>query len=209
MLKPLLLIGFLVLLPVVLLAQGSDPFIGVTGDGLRPMSLATQLNTVQPTSAACEDNGGDCNFIFINDTGEIITDFEFDTSAFSLSDPSAYNYSCSSGYFLDCTATLNSLGDGMYDLDYSFYGVDPYDGHGYSSTNESGLPEGIAPGDTFYISLDGWSGVFQDLTLTNSFSVPEASSILILLTELLLLAGLARLLGLRWHRSSRTSVQPE
>jgi len=207
--KPLLLVGFLGVLPIILSAQVNDPHIGLTEDGLRPLSLATQLDAVQPTSAACVDNDGNCSFVFLNDTGDLITDFEFDTSPFSFDNPNVpndgpgdYSYTCSSGYFLDCTATLNSLGDGMYDLDFSFYGVDPYDGNGYSSENPSGLPEGISPGDTFYISLDGWNGDFQGVTLTNSYSVPEPSVALIFLTELLLVAGVLALCRrkLNWKR---------
>jgi hypothetical protein len=203
--RVLVFAGSLLVLPIVGFAQGNDPHIGVTEDGLGPLPVSQDLNLVQPDSTPCINGDGDCSFIFRNDTDSIIDGFTFDTS-FSFTPPEGTTYTCSSGYFLHCSADLTS-NNGVYDLDYSFYGVDPYDGNGYANGNPNGPPEGIAPGDVFYISLDGWNGNFQNVMLTNTFSVPEASSVLIFLTELLLLLGLASLLGLRWNRSWRATVQ--
>lgn len=211
--KALLVFGFLAMLPVIAFAQGNDPHVGVQQDGAGPLPVSQDLNDVQPDSRACTLGDGTCSFIFYNDTPGIIDAFTFDTSfsAASFTPPADETYTCDGleyGYFESCTASL-TLNDGVYNLDYSFFGVEPSNGDGYSDQNPTGAPEGIAPGDVFFIQLDGWSGGFQDLALTNTLSVPEASSVLILLTELLLLAGLAKLLGLRWNRSWRGTVQSE
>lgn len=214
MLKTFLVVGFLAALPVIGLAQDSnDPHIGVTEDGLGPLPVSEDLGVVQPDSTACIDNGGDCSFIFYNNTPGIIDAFTFDTSftpTANFSPPTSaeapLDYTCVNpngyGYFLSCSATLTEV-NGVDYLDYSFYGVDPTSlGNPYANGNPTGNPEGIAPGDVFYVTLDGWTNGFQNLTLTNTFSVPEASSVLILLTELLLFAGVVALFGrrLRWTR---------
>jgi hypothetical protein len=214
MFKTLLVAGVLAALPVIGFAQDSnDPHIGVTEDGASPLPVSQDLGDVQPDTRACTLGGGDCSFIFYNDTSGIIDAFTFDTSFVptgSFSPPTSAEdpteYTCSNpngyGYFLSCSATLTEV-NGVDYLDYSFYGVDPTSlGNPYANGNPTGNPEGIAPGDVFYVTLDGWTNGFQNLTLTNTFSVPEASSVLILLTELLLLAGVVALFGrrLRWTR---------
>jgi len=207
--KTLLFVGALLAISVVGLAQTNDPQIHITEDGLGPLPVTQDLGDVQPDQTACENNNGTCSLIFINNTNQIIDGFTFEstfaqTPSFSppTSQQDPQDYQCGSGYFLTCSATL-TLTNGVYTLDFTFSGVDPQsDGNPYENGNPNGLPEGILPGDTFYITLVGWNDGFQNVSLTNSFAVPEASSALVLLTELSLLVGVVAIFRrrLNWKR---------
>jgi hypothetical protein len=166
---------FAAILPVAALAQGNDPKILIGGDGLGPPPIST-IGHVQP---GCNngfgipgtDQGGDptCTYFFTNNTGNILDGFTFDTT-FSFTPPEGESYACDgSSLGFSCSATL-TMTNGVYNLDYVFSG--------------GSVPTG--PDPTFWIELDNWSGNFATVTLTNSYAVPEASALLILLTELLL-----------------------
>lgn len=207
MLKTFLVMAAMVAIPVMGFGQTNDPHIGVTPDGVGPLPVTEDLNVVQPDLPNCDTDTG-CSLIFVNNTNDIVDALTFDTS-FSFTPPEGTTYTCSSPYFITCTAILSD-NNGVYDLDYSFYGVDPLSmGDPTTSENPNGNPEGILPGDTFYITLAGWTGNFETVTLTNTYSLPEASTVLIFLAELLFFLVLARLYRLRWNRSWRAIVNSD
>jgi hypothetical protein len=133
----------------------------------------------------------------------------------------------SNDYFLHCSVTYN---DTTGVLAYSYFGVNPPEtglaGIADSVANEVGEQEGI-PACTLGLwvcqNLEGGRGIFtigltgwtKDLSagdpttiysglpkFTSAFNVPEPSAALILLTELLLLAGVLTAFGrrLNWKR---------
>ena len=210
------LFAFLIVLPAVTLAQSvpHDPQILIDTGG-DPMNISTSINQVQP-STDCPIVGDQiqCAYDFINDTS-LLTSFTFETiinkglSAETVSS----SFSClePSGYFLNCSVTYNS---DTGDLKYFFSGVLPADGDETPGTGfdpEIGEHEGIPTGGVFHITLIGWTTnagdgtLYSGLpTLSNSFTtVPEPSSVLSILTELGLLAGVVIFSRNRWNLKRR------
>ena len=221
--KTILLFSLLVAVPLIGLAQeDNDPRILLAGgdDGPQPVQ---NIGNVQP---ACTDGGisgstylfglvplPTCTYNFQNTSGSILTSFTFETQVnANLPFPNLL-FNCDQqglGYFLNCNVMYNSSSG---DLKYVFSGVNPSDGDetpGPGFDNQYNEQEGIPPTGLFHITLVNWSPAFDGVlwgnqlpTLTNSFTtVPEASSIVILLTELLLLAAFLTLFRrkLNWKR---------
>jgi hypothetical protein len=208
----LVLCSFLIALPFVALSQSPPPdpeiLIDTGGD---PLPITTSIGQVQPNGS------GLVTYDFVNDTG-LLTSFAFDTMVNKGLDPwlaTHVFFSCAepSGYFLNCAVNYNPL---TGDLQYVFSGVLPSDGDETPGPNfdphgEVGQHEGIPTGGVFHISLIGWiDGGYGGLlykgrpTFTDSFTtVPETSSVLILLTESLLLAAIMFPLRRRWNWKRR------
>jgi hypothetical protein len=206
MLKTFLLVGALVVLPIVALAQGNDPKILLDQDSLGPPSV-TNINNISPS---CTDGGisgsGTCTYDFINNIGNVIDGFTFD-AIFDFN-PDTLDFSgCDGSYFsMVCSETTTQLTSSTYQVQFVFT-----EQAGVEGAQEPGvLPIGDGFDPTFHIVLVGWSQYANDIpSFTSSYSVPEPSAVLIFLTELLLLIGLAKLSGLRWNRSWRGTVQSE
>jgi hypothetical protein len=199
--KTFVLAGFLAVLPVIALGQDGDPRILTTPDAITMLQPVTNLNNVQP----CGAESSYCLFDFENTTGEIIDSLTFDVTFtkgipdtnpqdYSVDDPNNPASANCGGYFLTCGATI----DGNT-VAFTFSGVNPADGDetpGQPNYDpEIGEQEGIPPQGVFFIILEGWTSLGSDnfydgVKFSNSFTtVPEASSAVILLTELLLLGG--------------------
>lgn len=213
MLKTVLAVCFLVVLPLIAQTQGGDPKILTTPDAITLIQPITDIGDVQPCGAGSEF----CQFDFSNNTGAIIDSLTFDVTfadgipqgaTFQVSDPNIPASENCGGYFLVCTTTV----DGNSVI-FSFSGVNPPDGDETPGQpnfdQEIGEQEGIPPTGDFFIDLEGWTNTpggpdyFDGVSFQNSFTtVPEASSALILLTELLLLAGVLAIFRrrLNWKR---------
>jgi len=172
------------------LQQDPQILIDTGGD---PDKISGGINQVQPCGSPS------CVFAFINDTAGIVNSFTFQAtintglSAQTIKD----GFTCESGYFLSCVTTYSSVSG---NLTYLFSGVNPPDGEEFlPETNEQ---EGIPPGGTFTITLQGW--VANATTdgqvlyaappkLTNDFTLaPEPSALLTLGSGLVLLGFLLR-----------------
>jgi hypothetical protein len=182
-------------------AQDPRILIDTGGD---PLNVTTGLNQVQ------SDGSAFVSYDFVNDTA-LLTSFLFETMVNKNLDPwlaTHVFFGCDepSGYFLDCSVNYDpSTGH----LAILFSGTLPPDGdEGPGQDSEIGEHEGIPTGGTFHISLLGWiDGGYGGLlyqerpTFTNSFTtVPEPSSVLSLLSELTLLAGIVFLSRRGWKR---------
>src|SRR5262249_48299744 len=95
-------------------------------------------------------------------------------------------------YFLNCEVDYNSA---TGDLKYVFSGTNPADGDETSDSDEASEAEGIAPGSTFRITLNGWVAGLGDNaiyglgqpTLTNTFTAtPEPGMVGFLVSASLL-----------------------
>jgi hypothetical protein len=183
------------------------------------LTQESQLDEVQPSAT-----NSDVVVEYLNLTGTLIDDLVFSTqinaglSDATLEADKAFTCDAPDGYFLSCAVTYNQNGT----LTYYYYGVNPPDyqdlpgvvifedilGQGFGNT---GIPElGL-----FSIELSGWTPSLTingtqfysgEPTMSNAYNapvnVPEASAVLILLTELLLLAGVLYLFRrrLNWKR---------
>jgi len=214
-LRTLLVIAVLAAFPSLgfatrIIIGGNDP--------IPTTPVSTTLNEVQVnTSPFCENGtllneGADCEYGFTNDTGAIIDSFTFKINGIDQADANQIldNDPCDvtlNGYFLNCSALYNSVTDVFT---YSFSGVYPPDGDesGPSFDQEIGEQEGVPPTGSFLIDLQDWNtgtlgSDLSSISLANSFTtVPEASSPVMLLTDVLLFAGVLALLGrrLKWNR---------
>jgi hypothetical protein len=181
------------------------------------------LGDVQPGAA---DSNGDLTVEYLNLTGSIIDDLVFSTqitAGLSLTQMETNDdFSCVApdGFFLACSVSYDTT---TGQLTYAYYEVNP--------PNQNDLPgavifedlTGQGSGDTgipnlglFEIQLAGWTpnlveGGTQLYSGTPQFNnnfnvpVPETSAVLILLTELSLLAGVLYLFRrrLNWKRFDR------
>jgi hypothetical protein len=183
-----------------LLPPINDPEIMIDSDCC---SMPIDISIVEPHSDCPTVNGLiQCDYDFVNTTGNIVTGFTFQTVIMSgLSKPESDSFTCADpkGFFLDCHASY--FPDGT--LIYSFSGVNPADGDEDGSFTEVGEQEGIPPGGHFKISLVGWAPnatasdgklLYGGLPiLENSVSeTPEPAVALTLGTGLLFLAAMLR-----------------
>ncbi len=151
---------------------------------------------------------GDCPtevFNFVNDFTDIIIGFTFSTTVLTGLDPS--DFSCSSGYFEDCTPTYNALTGA---LEYVYTGViTPTTFINCCTDGGPNGDEGIAPGAVFNVTLTGWTvanGLYSNdmegtpggpQPFVNTVSIiPEPTTLASVLVGFLLLIGL----GMRQQR---------
>jgi hypothetical protein len=190
-LKSSFLVAFLVAAPGLALAQEADPFINLYNDGVTPPGInsANGIGSIQPGCTSfyaipgTDPTTGDptCTYYFTNNAGGILDGFSFEASL-APNSPVLENiaYSCQDFFYdMNCSASYNSQ-TGL--LSYVFTLTDP----------DGGIPtEG--PNSTFYIVLGNWTTIdgfnFADVTLTNSYSVPEESTTLAFAAEFLLFLG--------------------
>jgi hypothetical protein len=180
------------------------------------------LNDLQPDGAQTVTDE------FVNETGTLLDDIVYTTTINKGLDPTMLandgDFTCDApnGFYLNCAVGYDPI-SGV--LTYDYFGVNPPDwqdlpvvvifedliGGGFGDT-------GIPNLGVFEIQLQGWTDSLTDNTdpsnpvqlyngrptLGGAFNVPvpEASAALILLTELLLLAGVLALFGrrLKWNR---------
>jgi hypothetical protein len=139
----------------------TDPQILIDTGG-DPLNLSTSLGQAQPCSP------GPCTFDFLNDTGQLVTNFTFDTFiSKGLSQTQIdSNFSCvdPSGFFTDngngCTIHYDSISG---ELKYLFVAQLPPDDD-ETTDPETGEHEGLPPNGTFHITFTGWQ---EDLTVDN------------------------------------------
>jgi hypothetical protein len=190
-----LLFGFSILFAFSCAAMASlvDPGMVIDSGDPNPIPISTGINTV-----AANGITDPLTFDFVNDLNQIIIGFTFQTTvAPHLTSPNFF--SCSSGYFLHCEADYNST---TGNLEYIFSGVHPSDhdeacGHDIEHNEKEGIPLC----GKFHITLTGWTnatGLYDDTHRPGAFintveAVPEPSSVFMVLTGLLLLAGVAEL----------------
>jgi hypothetical protein len=227
-LKLLALCGLVTALPSG--ASASKIIVCNTCDPLPVILTDTNgaLSQVQPGAA---DASGDLTVEYLNLTGSIIDDLVFSTqinkglSASTLANDGDFQCVAPDGFFLQCSVDYDST---TGQLTYAYYDVNPpnvYDTPGVviwdDLTNQGSDDTGIPNLGLFEIQLSGWTTSPTDSnlitpqnptgqiysgrpTLSNTFNVPvpEASAVLILLTELLLLAGVLYLFRrrLNWKR---------
>jgi hypothetical protein len=178
------------------LGASGDPNVVIDSGDPNPLSLVHDLANVQP------DGTSPLTFDFLNDSGGIVIDFRFQTTINTrLSPGDAGSFTCTTGYFLNCTISYSSS-TGI--LIYHAYGVNPPDGDEvYPEDTEQGEHEGIPIGAPFHITLTGWVSdatasngdeLYSGLpTFTNSFvAAPEPTGLMLLGTALLLAAGVRR-----------------
>jgi hypothetical protein len=212
------LCGFVAALPTVVSAS-TKIIVCSSCDPIPVILTETNgaLGDVQATAAA--QDGGDLTVEYLNLTGSIIDDLVFSTTIATGLDPTKLqqdgDFECAApdGYFLQCSVDYDPT---TGQLTYAYYDVNPpniYDTPGFViwedlnglGSDNTGIPEG----GLFEISLSGWTTSLSDPnyinpatglpevlystppTLSNSFNVPvpEASTVLILLTELLFAAA--------------------
>lgn len=186
-LKSWSLVAFLVAVPGLSLAQDNDPFINLYNDGVSPPGITSGINTIQPGCTSFyaipgeSDGVPTCTYYFVNNAGGILDGFTFEATL-DFTPPPTTTYSCTDFFYdLSCVATFNPTTDV---LSYVF------------SNPNAGIPT-TGPNSTFYFVLGNWTGDFSSVTLTNSYSVPEGSTILTFVTEFLLFAGALALFGRR------------
>jgi hypothetical protein len=209
--------GFVMALPVV--APASTKIIVCSSCDPPPVTLTASngaLGEVQASTAA--ENGGNQTVEYLNETGSIIDDLVFSTtinaglSVSTLQKDGDFECDAPDGFFLECSVVYDPA---TGQLTLAYYDVNPpniLDTPGFVllenifglGSGDTGIPEG----GLFEIQLSGWTTVLNDPNLatptnptgqiygappelTNGFNVPvpEASTILIFLTELSLLAG--------------------
>jgi hypothetical protein len=174
--KVWLVLGIFVGMSAIALAD-SDPGITVSGfgDSIECGGISTNLNCVQP------DGADEDTYFLYNDTGSTVTSVTFATTiATGLNTAGVQDdFTCSTNYnyyfdFCDVTYTASNG-----NLKYLF-GLNSWDCYG---------PDGIPPGESFYVELDGWvSGVNVNgvpafpnglPTFSNSFTLatPEPSAL--------------------------------
>jgi hypothetical protein len=221
-LKLLALCGLVAALPSG--ASASKIIVCNTCDPLPVILTDTNgaLSQVQPGAA---DASGDLTVEYLNLTGSIIDDLVFSTtinkglSASMLQTDGDFQCVAPDGFFLQCSVDYDST---TGQLTYAYYGVNPpnvYDTPGVviwdDLTNQGSGDTGIPNLGLFEIQLSGWTSSLNDPktgqnlyssppTFNNNFNVPvpEASAVLILFTELSLLAGVLYLFRrrLNWKR---------
>lgn len=180
-----------------------------------PIPITPTDNTLSEVQA--DNSSGDLTLTFINLTGIIMDDLVFGTtidtqlSTQMLQDDHDFTCDVDTGLFMNCAVTYDPTSGA---LNYYYYGVNPPSildtpgfvilediiGQGFGDT-------GIPNLGVFTVEMTGWTQDLKDgetqlygspsdpypATFSNAYNapvnVPEASSVLILLTELLLLAG--------------------
>ena len=173
----------------------NDPDILIDSGG-DAIPISTGINQVQPNGAQT------VSFDFVNDTLNIVTGFNFETTINTgLSGQAAASFTCDDpgGFFLGCTTSYTSSTGNLL---YVFSGVNPAEGDENGSDTEAGEQEGIPAGGHFIITLQGWTPDAMSAgemlysgtpTLDNTFTqTPEPAIALTLGTGLLLLAALWR-----------------
>ena len=186
-----------------------DPAIEVSPGG-DSFPISTYINNVQP-----DFQNGDLIFPLYNDTNSVIIGFSFQTTVNANLTTVPNDFTCASGFFIDCNATYDPV---TGNLQFVFSGVYPEDGD--PGDDENGQQEGIptllpgcapnpdAPGCNdvghFNITLQGWlldsqtqggQDIFPPggVTLHNEFTLaPEPGSIVLLGPAMLLAAWLIR-----------------
>ena len=198
-------------LPAILQAKPIDP--GIIVDSTDPPAInlfgvTNGINGVQPT--------GDAAVVYqLEDNTGIIQSLTFDlTINTGLPQKDIRNgFSCGQngrGYFLHCTITYDP---NTGDLKYMFFGVRPPEGDELCPQKDCEVneQEGIPPGGTFFVHLNGWvsdATVGDPDTLysglpefSNSFvATPEPSALWVVGIALLLLASVVEL---RRRRNTR------
>jgi hypothetical protein len=173
-------------------------------------SLQNQFNEVQPDGTSTS-----LVFDFKNDTGGIVTSLTFDTTINkSLSqDQINSGFGCpeDSHYFLSCDTPYDPTTGA---LQYRFFGVNPADGDEMSGDTEFGEYEGIPLGGDFKVTLQGWTtgatagdgtALFNGVPkLSNGFTAPEPSQLLLLAVECLLLVSIAGIIRRRAKRKENS-----
>jgi len=182
----------LLAVPAIAPATPLDP--GIIIDSTDPPAInlfgvTNGIGGVQPTGDAAvvyqlEDNTGVINSITFDlqvnpGLAELLTPAEL-AAAFTCGQGSG------KGYFLHCQVVYT---DATGDLKYEFYGVKPPDGDEYCTPQhcEVNEQEGIPPGATFFVHLNGWvedASVNDPVPLynglpgfTDSFTTPEPSTL--------------------------------
>ena len=187
----------------IAMADRIDPRMIIDSGDPAPIPISTGVNSVLPDGTSFSQT-----FDFVNDLGVVIVGFDFRTVVAPGFDP--LDFTCASGYFLNCVATYNDVSG---DLRYLFSGVNPPDPGDVLDTSVFPFDDfanemkGIPLHGLFHITIEGFNteGLFDDQHPIMAFSgtvlteVPEPSALLVLLASFVLMAGM---LELRRRRQS-------